>query len=142
MKNGKTKILIIAMKYFPASGGSASYSYNMAVGLQRQGYEVLLLAPYYKHRKMDDSDSPFKIKRLRYARKIKGYARKIKALDIINRIIFAAIQILIEYIRFKPDVLWATSFAGCRTLGVLTFLNAKFLGTIHGGGIHRRYPSK
>ncbi|MBI5765826.1 glycosyltransferase family 4 protein, partial [Candidatus Falkowbacteria bacterium] len=53
-----------------------------------------------------------------------------------------AIEILIEYIRFRPDVVWATSFAGCRTLGSLTFLKAKFIATIHGGGIHRRYPSK
>lgn len=135
MKNKKTKILIIALKYFPASGGSASYTYNMAIGLQRQGYEILLLAPDYKHRKMDDSLSPFKVKRLKFARKIKG-------IEITNRIFLTGIEILIEYIRFRPDVVWATSFAGGRTLGALTFLKAKLIATIHGGGIHRRYPSK
>lgn len=130
-KNTKTKILIIALKYFPASGGTATYSYNMALGLHRQGYEVLLLAPYYRNRKIDDANSPFKIKRLRF----------IVSIDIF-RVFFAAIQILIEYNRFKPDVVWSTTFAGCRALGLLTFIKAGLIGTVHGGGIHRRYPAR
>jgi len=134
-KNNKTKVMIIALKYFPASGGSASYAYNMAIGLHRLGYEIRMLAPEYKHRIMDDSSTPFKIKRL-------PFMHKRKRLEVLYRIVFLSILILIEYIRFRPDVVWSTSFAGCRTLGMLTFLKTKFVATIHGGGIHRRYPSK
>ncbi len=131
MKNKKIKILIAALKYFPASGGSASYAYNMAMGLHGLDYDILLLAPKYRHRKMDDDKFPFKVKRLRF----------IFSVDIL-RIPLAAVQILIHFVRFKPDVIWPTSFAGCRALGALTFLKTIFIGTIHGGGVHRRYPSR
>lgn len=126
------KVLIFAMKFLPASGGSASYAYNMTIGLHRLGYDITLMAPSYSHRKMDDRSFPFKVKRLRWSGPQLG----------MLRLLFSALQVWTEYLRSKPDVVWTTSFAGCRALGLLTFLNVQFIGTIHGGGIHRRYPSK
>lgn len=120
------------MKFLPASGGSASYAYNMAIGLHRLGHEIMVMAPNYSHRTMDDSIFPFKVKRLIWSGPQFG----------MFRLLFAALHIFAQYRQFRPEVIWTTSFAGCRVLGLLTFLNVKFIGTIHGGGIHRRYPSK
>lgn len=126
------KVLILAMKFLPASGGSASYAYNMAIGLHRLGYDVTLMAPDYSHRKMDDRIFPFKVKRLIMSGPQFG----------MFRLFFAALHLWYEYLKLNPEVVWTTSFAGCRVLGLLTFMTPKFVGTIHGGGIHRRYPSK
>ncbi|MBL7996885.1 glycosyltransferase family 4 protein [bacterium] len=126
------KILILAMKFLPASGGSASYAYNMAIGLHRLGYDITVMAPNYSHRKMDDSSFPFKVKRLAWSGPQFG----------MFRLLFAALHLFIVYRKNKPDIIWTTSFAGCRVLGLLTNLKARFIGTVHGGGIHRRYPSK
>jgi len=130
MKN--TKVLVLAMKYFPASGGSATYAYNLAFGLcQDEGFHVKVMAPRYP-RKMDDVTSGFEIKRMRLTGMRMGSLR----------IFFAAVQVWIAYLRFRPDAIWSTSFAGCRVLGWIPFLKCKYIGTIHGGGIHRRYPSR
>lgn len=126
------KVLILAMKYIPASGGSASYAYNMAIGLHRLGHRITVMAPTYSHRTMDDRTFPFEVKRLVWSGPHFG----------MFRLLFAALHLGFVYMRLKPDVIWTTSFAGCRVLGLLTFLRVKFIGTIHGGGIHRRYPSK
>ncbi len=126
------KVMILAMKFLPASGGSASYAYNMAIGLHRLGHDITLMAPTYSHRTMEDHVFPFKVRRLFWSGPHFG----------MFRLLFAALHIMAVYIRIKPDVVWTTSFAGCRVLGLLTFLSARFVGTIHGGGIHRRYPSK
>ena len=120
------------MKFLPASGGSASYAYNMAIGLNRLGHDITVMAPTYSHRTMDDRTFPFKVKRLIWSGPQFG----------MLRLLFAALHVFIEYRKTRPEVIWTTSFAGCRVLGLLTFLNVKFIGTIHGGGIHRRYPSK
>lgn len=120
------------MKFLPASGGSASYAYNMAIGLNRLGHDITVMAPTYSHRTMDDRTFPFKVKRLILSGPQFG----------MLRLLFAALHVFIEYRKTRPEVIWTTSFAGCRVLGLLTFLNVKFIGTIHGGGIHRRYPSK
>lgn len=120
------------MKFFPASGGSASYAYNMAIGLHRMGHDITVMAPTYSHRTMDDRTFPFKVKRLVWSGPQFG----------TFRLLFAALHVFTEYRKTRPEVIWTTSFAGCRVLGLLTFLNVKFIGTIHGGGIHRRYPSK
>lgn len=126
------KVMILAMKFLPASGGSASYAYNMAIGLNRLGHDITVMAPTYSHRTMDDRTFPFKVKRLILSGPQFG----------MLRLLFAALHVFIEYRKTRPEVIWTTSFAGCRVLGLLTFLNVKFIGTIHGGGIHRRYPSK
>lgn len=120
------------MKFLPASGGSASYAYNMAIGLNRLGHDITVMAPTYSHRTMNDRTFPFKVKRLVWSGPQFG----------MLRLLFAALHVFIEYRKTRPEVIWTTSFAGCRVLGLLTFLNVKFIGTIHGGGIHRRYPSK
>jgi glycosyltransferase involved in cell wall biosynthesis len=44
--------------------------------------------------------------------------------------------------RFQPDVVWASTFAGCVVLGLWNSWTRATIGTIHGGGVHRRYPSK
>ncbi|KAB2877965.1 glycosyltransferase family 4 protein [bacterium] len=126
------KVLIVAMKFFPASGGSASYAYNMAIGLHRLGYDITVMAPTYSHRTMDDRLFPFKVKRLVWSGPQFG----------MFRLLFAAVHLFVVYRKNKPDIIWTTSFAGCRVLGLLTNLKARFIGTVHGGGIHRRYPSR
>lgn len=126
------KVLILAMKYIPASGGSAYYPYYLATGLQQHGHQVKILAPKYTGRKSDDSAFPFPVHRMFLTETWLGGFR----------IYFAAINVLWTYVRFRPDTIWATSFSGCRVLGVIPFIRAVYIGTIHGGGIHRRYPSK
>lgn len=121
------KVLVLALKYYPDSGGSALYAYNLAAGLHRQGCDVWMLAAKYPHRDYPDAESPFKIHRMF------GTSPRMGGL----RIVFAALNVLLFYFRFKPDVTWASAFAGCRTLGLVPFLNMHYVGTIHGGGIQR-----
>ena len=127
------KVLVVAMKYLPASGGTATYAYNMALGLHKLGYNIMLLAPRYRRSATIDFVTPFKIKRLLFINE--------RNFEIV-RIILCSIQIFYYYLKFKPDIIWATSFSGARALGLLTNLKCIYIATIHGGGIHRRYPSK
>lgn len=120
------RVLIVALKFLPASGGSATYAHNLARGLHEKGHTVRLLAPRY-FRKCSDGDFNYEILRMPMTSELfRGI-----------RIIFAAVQILWQYIRFRPDVIWASSFGGCRAIGLLDFLRVPWIGTIHGGGIIR-----
>lgn len=124
------KILILSMKFLPASGGSASYAYNLALGLHNEGHDVRMLAPAYR-RTMNDQEFPFPVKRMM------GTAE-----GRLFRMLMAPIYVWRAYRRFRPDCIWTSSFAGCRVLATLPWLRCMQVGTIHGGGIHRRYPSK
>ncbi len=124
-------VLILALKFPPASGGSGTYAYNLALGLHKKGYRVKVLAPKYFGRPGNDGNTEFHVRRMFFA------SPSFKSL----RILFAAFYVFVERIRFRPDVIWTTSFSGCRALGWIVFLKAALIGTIHGGAIHRRYPS-
>lgn len=124
------KILILSMKFLPASGGSASYAYNLALGLHNEGHEVRMLAPAYE-RTMHDHEFPFRVKRMMGTAEGKLF-----------RMLLAPVYVWRAYRRFRPDCIWTSSFAGCRVLATLPWLRCMLIGTIHGGGIHRRYPSK
>lgn len=126
------KLLILSMKFYPASGGSALYAYNLALGLHNEDHKITLMAPYYSQRKMDDSQFPFKVIRMRMTSPGIGFLR----------ILIASLYVTAYWIRHRPEAVWSTSFAGSRVLGWIPFFKMKYIGTIHGGGIHRRYPSK
>lgn len=120
------RVLIVALKFLPASGGSATYAHNLARGLREKGHTVRVLAPRY-YRKHLDGDLNYEILRMPMTSELfRGI-----------RIIFAAVQIWWQYVQFRPDVIWASSFGGCRAMGMLGFIRAPWIGTIHGGGIIR-----
>lgn len=123
------KILILAMKYFPASGGTATYAHNLARGLAEIGHEVLLVAPFYK-RDYSDEGKPYRVLRLSQAQLGLGQFRIFWTANNIKKIIQD----------FRPDVVWASTYAGCRVLGLLD-INPIQIGTIHGGGIQRAFTS-
>jgi len=114
------------MKFFPASGGSATYAHHLAQGLHHQGHQVRLLAPKYKRKNISES-SDYEIVRMPLTNEV-WYG---------IRIIFATIAIITHYLKFRPDVIWSSTFAGCRSTAVLAFLPGRWIGTIHGGGILR-----
>lgn len=124
------RIMIIAMKFLPASGGSATYAHHLAEGLHRQGHSICLLAPSYKCRNHGLSFS-YTVKRMPMTCE-SWYGL---------RIFIATIQILYHYIRFRPDVVWSSTYAGCRAIAPLCFLPGRWIGTIHGGGILRSVPT-
>lgn len=120
------RILIVAMKFFPASGGSATYAHHLAQGLHRRGHQVRLLAPQYK-RKIIAEPVDYEIVRMPLTSE-SWYG---------IRIIFATIAIIKHYLKFRPDVIWSSTYAGCRSTAILSFLPGRWVGTIHGGGILR-----
>ncbi len=120
------RVLVIALKYFPASGGSATYAFNLAAGLQKKGFDVCVLAPKYK-RKGDDTAAPFCIRRMPLT----------SERWVGVRTLFAALQIIWHFFKFRPHIMWATTYAGCRVLGLLRFLHITWIGTIHGSGLLR-----
>ncbi len=120
------RVLVVALKFLPASGGSATYAHNLAAGLKESGHTVRVLAPHYL-RKNTDYQFDYEVFRMPLTSE---FFRGI-------RILFAALQIWWQYFRFRPDVIWASSFAGCRAIAPLDFLKIPWIGTIHGGGIIR-----
>lgn len=127
-----TDIIILAMKFLPASGGSATYAYNLALGLHQQGLHVQVLAPSYGMRASDDSVYPFRIRRMRMTN---------ESFFLIRHFV-ALLYVIIGYCKYKPRYIWATTYAGCAVLGMCRFSKSKTIGTVHGGGIHRRFPPK
>lgn len=125
------RILVVAMKFFPASGGSATYAHHLAQGLHNQGHQVRLLAPQYK-RKIISERSDYEIIRMPLTNEA-WYG---------IRIIVATISIIRHYWKFRPDVIWSSTFAGCRSTAVLAFLPGRWIGTIHGGGMLRSDNSR
>lgn len=121
------RILIIAMKFFPASGGSATYAHNLAKGLVDNGHEVVVLAPSYFKRRFNDSTLNYKVKRMSLT---SGFFKNLRAYA-------AAFHVFRYSASLKPAVIWASSFGGCRVLSLLPFLRIPMVGTIHGGGIIR-----
>jgi len=130
--NASVDVLILAMKFHPASGGSTTYALNLARGLHAQGYRVLVLAPRYGRRRADDAALPFSVIRMRMASDRFLFLRYLAAHRYLNY----ALRV------WNPKVIWATSFAGCVALGTLCGNGVPMVGTIHGGGVHRRYPSR
>lgn len=120
------------MKFFPASGGSATYAYNLALGLHQQGYRVMVLAPAYGKRRADATDYPFTVKRMRWTN---------EKFALIRHVV-AFLYVWNAYRRYQPQAVWATTYAGCAVLGFSGFRKTKLIGTIHGGGIHRRFPMR
>ncbi len=120
------RVIILAMKYFPASGGSATYAHNLAMGLHKQGCDVLLLAPH-SSRPNSDHLQPFKIRRMHATSEVFFGVRTL----------VAAGYLILSAMKFWPHVVWASAYAGCRVLGITNFMGYKSVGTIHGGGVHR-----
>jgi phosphatidyl-myo-inositol dimannoside synthase len=125
-------VLILAMKFYPASGGTTTYALNLARGLHAQGYRVLVLAPRYGRRRADDAALPFGVIRMRMASDRFPFLRYLA----VHRYLNTALRV------WNPQVIWATSFAGCVALGTLCGHEVPMVGTIHGGAVHRRYPSR
>jgi phosphatidylinositol alpha-1,6-mannosyltransferase len=123
------KILVLAMKYFPASGGTSAYAYSVGHSLQRKGYDVLFLAPRYYWERDYGLDEKFKIVRMKFTDPKHAFLRGLVAM-------FYAIK---YYRRFRPDVIWATNGAGVRVLSIFVlfrkFLHAKIVGTAHGAEV-------
>jgi glycosyltransferase involved in cell wall biosynthesis len=132
MSESRLKVLILAMKYLPASGGSTTYAYNLAKGLSESGIQVTLMAPHYGKRAVNAKKEPFTVRRMRGASVSLGGLR----------ILVAAFHVWRIVLQHRPDVIWATSFAGGCVLALLKFLRIPLIGTIHGGAIHRRYPAR
>jgi phosphatidyl-myo-inositol dimannoside synthase len=128
----KYDVLVLAMKFFPASGGSATYGFNLAWGLKKSGLNIMVLAPSYDNRQSDDSTCPFSVHRMYFTNE--KYS--------IIRHLMAAFYILWACYKYRPKYIWASTFAGCSVLGMVSFIKSKMIGTIHGGGIHRRFPIK
>ncbi|HMY35123.1 MAG TPA: glycosyltransferase family 4 protein [bacterium] len=117
------------MKYLPASGGTATYAHNLAQGLARMGHDVLLVSPDYARPQSDDG-LPYRVIRLSQARLGLGQFRIFLTAYHTKKILN----------NFNPDVIWASTYAGCRVLGLLR-LRIPTVGTIHGGGIQRAFSS-
>lgn len=122
-------VLIVAMKYLPESGGSARYADNLARGLASRGHHVILLAPAYS-RDSDDQNLPFRVYRYRWANPRYGQWRLLLTAMKVKQLIRT----------LRPDVVWATSYAGARALGLLRPY-VSMTATLHGGGIQRAFRS-
>lgn len=123
-------ILILSMKFYPASGGSATYAYNLALGLAQKGMRVVVLAPSYGKRKSDDSQYPFPVRRMKMTNEKFSFIRHG----------VAWLYLILLCWKYRPRYIWATTYAGGVVLGIKKFRRVKILITIHGGAIHRRFP--
>ncbi len=123
------KILVLGMKFLPASGGTATYTDNLAKMLRRLGHEVIVIAPRY-NRALNDQIFEYKVIRFSNINLKLGQLR----------IIFAALKLKQLIKKIKPDIIIASTYAGCRVLGFLS-TQTPTIGVIHGGGMLRAFKS-
>ena len=97
ISESRLKLLIVAMKYLPASGGSATYAYNLAKGLSESGLQVTLMSPHYGKHAVDANTEPFTVRRMR------GTSVTLGGL----RILVAAFHVWRRVLQHRPDVIWA-----------------------------------
>jgi phosphatidylinositol alpha-1,6-mannosyltransferase len=120
------RILLVAMKYFPSTGGTVTYTHSLATVLHREGYEVRLLAPDYRSKRPFVAEEPFHVARMKMTDPAWGILHGVAAMW----------HVLIHALTFRPDIIWATAGGGVRVLSPFFFLKwvfgTKMIGTVHG----------